>query len=137
MTNRLTGGAGNPACLTTITSRGMGEGWSDMVALAFKSTPDMKRDTSIAIGEYITGGRESGIRKYPFTTDLNVNPLKYTDSESFSESVHKMGEVWASILYECYWNLVDAHGFGKLREPEKKTGNTIFVSGLFYSVDFG
>src|SRR5690606_26959314 len=39
VSNRLTGGPANASALTTIQSRGMGEGWSDFFALMFTQEP--------------------------------------------------------------------------------------------------
>ena len=45
--------------------------------------------------------------------------------------VHAVGAVWASILYEVYWNLVDAHGFnGDWYNPDNGAGNTKFLQLL-------
>ena len=44
---------------------------------------------------------------------------------------HSGGEIWATIMYEVYWNFVDAYGFGKLREVKDGKGNTKFVRFYF------
>jgi extracellular elastinolytic metalloproteinase len=43
---------------------------------------------------------------------MKVNPSTYAFIKKFDYyGVHAKGEVWAVILYEVYWNLVDKHGF--------------------------
>ena len=47
-----------------------------------------------------------------YSTSLETNPHLY--SYIFRKSywtVHAKGEVWAAILYEVFWNLVDLLGF--------------------------
>ena len=130
LTNRLTGGAGNPNCLSQSISRGLGEGWSDTVALVFKMKLSSSRDQNHGIGQYVTGDEKKGIRPYPYTSDMTVNPLTYSMAAGITSSAHSLGVIWASILYEVYWNLVEKHGFGKLKEIERKTGNVIFLQLL-------
>ncbi|MEO5701884.1 MAG: M36 family metallopeptidase [Casimicrobiaceae bacterium] len=65
-----------------------------------------------------------GIRRYPYTRDLAKNPLTFrhiaTDATlpaspapsprapaSDNAEVHNTGEVWASMLWECYSNLLN------------------------------
>ena len=109
---RLTGGAQTSNCLSG--SQQAGEGWSDLCSLFF--TPDAAdtATTPRGIGTYVlfeppTG---AGIRPFPYTTDLAVNPLTYGELSAGTLSVpHGIGTVWASIVWEVYWNLVDKHGF--------------------------
>jgi len=65
-----------------------------------------------------------GIRRYPYSRDMTKNPLTFkhiTDgvalpaspapslrnSSSANSEVHNTGEVWASMLWECYSNLLN------------------------------
>jgi hypothetical protein len=41
---------------------------------------------------------------------MTVNPSTY-DTIKTAAVPHGVGYVWATMLWEVYWNLVDAHGF--------------------------
>ena len=121
ISNRLTGGPANVDCLDNAEEGG--EGWSDFVALVLTAKPGQTGTTSRPIGEYVnfTGG----IRPTPYTTDLSVNPSHY-DSIKTNGEVHFTGYVWASMLWEVYWNLVNNHGFNpNLYDPATSGGNNL------------
>jgi len=108
---RLTGGPSNVNCLSTGEAGGMGEGWGDFWATALRQRSTYKRDDSFFMADY---SNLAGIRKYPYTTLMNVNPETYAYiRRSGYEGVHAKGEVWAGILWETYWNFVDAMGFSE------------------------
>ncbi|KAJ3358562.1 Fungalysin/Thermolysin Extracellular metalloproteinase 5 [Allomyces javanicus] len=48
--------------------------------------------------------------EYPYSTDLAVKPSTYSflAADKYKEP-HKMGEVWASMLFEMYLNFVDVY----------------------------
>ncbi len=65
-----------------------------------------------------------GIRRYPYSRDMTRNPLTFkhitdgvplpaspvispTDQNSNNAQEHNTGEVWASMLWECYSNLLN------------------------------
>ncbi|KAI8903982.1 Fungalysin metallopeptidase-domain-containing protein, partial [Gorgonomyces haynaldii] len=111
ISNRLTGGARNGRCLTTTESGGMGEGWSDTIALFLERKATDKGTDARGLADWVTKDKTgSGIRRYKYTTDMDVNPLTF-ESYSLSVEVHNLGEIWATILNEVYWNLVAKHGF--------------------------
>lgn len=62
-------------------------------------------------------GNPRGIRKYPYSTSLDTNPLTYEDLDRMT-GVHDIGTVWASMLNEVMWNLVDKHGKNVGEAPE-------------------
>jgi hypothetical protein len=112
VTMRLTGGRSNSSCLDRAQSAGMGEGWSDWHALALLAEAGDEGDRAVPRAAYLffqppTGG---GIRNFPYSTDLGTNPLTYASIATLNQP-HGVGEVWASALWEMYWNLVEAHGF--------------------------
>jgi hypothetical protein len=131
--NRL---VGNGSGLNSQMSAGMGEGWSDVNAMMLTVRPDdtttpsnAQFDGVYAMATYATSGVPFngsanqgyyyGIRRYPYSTDLAINPLTYkhisngvalpvspppsfgADGASNAE-VHNTGEVWAVTLWECY-----------------------------------
>ena len=110
ISNRLTGGPANAGCL--FGGEQMGEGWSDFVALATTARATDDGAMARGIGNYVdglptTGG---GIRRFPYSTDMNVNPLTY--SWAPGETIpHGVGAVWCTILWDMYWALVDEYGF--------------------------
>ncbi|KAH9268628.1 hypothetical protein BASA83_009260 [Batrachochytrium salamandrivorans] len=121
LTTRLTGGAQTKKCMMKTESRGLGEGYSDMMALIFTAKPEDTRNTKKVIGEYIEGDPRGG-RRYPYTTDMRVNPLEYQDTVGEKNPYH-LGEIWATMLLEVYWNLVDAYGFSaNLHDATQKKG---------------
>ena len=127
LSNRLTGGRTNSDCLPSGQSGGMGEGWSDVLAVVFRQKPTDKRTDSFEMGTYATGG--VGIRNYPYSTRMTVNPslFSFINKRGY-EGVHAKGEVWAVILLESYWNLVDTHGFtADLSSASISHGNTLFL----------
>ncbi|KAJ1960481.1 hypothetical protein GGI12_003773 [Dipsacomyces acuminosporus] len=108
ISNRLTGGPSNTNCLNTLEAGGMGEGWSDTVANILRIKSGDTRSRNLLLGQYSYG---RGIRNYPYSTSKTTNPSTYAYlNKSNYREVHAVGEVWAEILYEVIWNLIDAHG---------------------------
>ncbi|KAH9268965.1 hypothetical protein BASA83_008967 [Batrachochytrium salamandrivorans] len=126
LSSRLTGGAQTKMCMSKIECGGLSEGYSDMMALIFTAKPEDTRNTKKVIAEYIKGDSQ-GLREYPYTTDLDVNPLKYQDAVGEKDS-YRLGEIWASLLLEVYWNFVEEYGFSaNLHDATQEKGNIIFL----------
>ncbi len=77
-----------------------------------------------------------GIRRYPYSTDMGKNPLTLkhiTDGVALpataprnpkgstqpNAEVHNMGEVMATMLWECYAGLLNAHPFATAQDRMK------------------
>jgi len=131
LSNRLIGNANG---LGNNQGRSMGEGWSDFVALLMTTRAEdatnlanVDWNGAFAAAAYSTGPSNNsaydGIRRYPYSSDLAKNPLTFKhvqngtalpampapafglDGASNSE-VHNTGEVWTSMLWECYTALL-------------------------------
>ncbi|KAJ1969850.1 hypothetical protein IWQ62_000348 [Dispira parvispora] len=110
VSTRLTGGPANSGCLGWGEAGGMGEGWGDFVATVLRMTPTTTNTAVFSMGSYANAG--AGIRKYNYSTNMTINPSTYKTMDSPGYwGVHAKGEVWAAMLYEVYWALVDKHGF--------------------------
>jgi uncharacterized repeat protein (TIGR01451 family) len=126
---RLTGGPSNSNCLPAMDQFGlfyteqMGEGWSDFLAMALTAKAGDVSTDARAMGNYVLGNPSTspGIRTYPYSTDMSVNPQTYNsiDLDLFTANSHRVGEVWAGMLWEMYWSLVDKYGF----DPDLYTGS--------------
>ena len=118
VSNRLTGGPHNVDCLYTFEQ--MGEGWSDLHTLFLTAAAGDTGPTPRGIGNYVLGQPDGGpgIRNYPYSTNMSINPLTYDDLRT-AFTPHDVGEIWASMVWEVYWNLVEAYGF----EPDFYHGN--------------
>ncbi len=111
VSNRLTGGPNNASCLANAEQ--MGEGWSDFIALAVTTRATDRGTSRRPIGTYVQRENTTtgnGIRIYPYTTDMALNPHSYDDITTNPE-VHDLGEVWATMLWDLYWKMVDTYGF--------------------------
>jgi hypothetical protein len=126
--------------ITDVQTAGMGEGWSDFVALSLlsKSTDDV--NANYPMGAYVeyfvtnTFARANyyyGIRRYPYAYNMSVNPLTYKDIDpgqyaghagvpknpSFSGTndtpaeAHEIGEVWCQMLWDCRAQMISRFGF--------------------------
>ncbi|KAI1333638.1 Fungalysin metallopeptidase-domain-containing protein [Xylariaceae sp. FL0016] len=115
LSNRLTGGPDNTGCLSNTEAGGMGEGWGDFMATAIRLKETDTRETDYSLGAWVYNNPD-GIRSYLYSTDLDVNPYMYTTVNTQNE-VHAIGEVWATMLYEVMWNLIDKHGLSVAQKP--------------------
>lgn len=116
LSNRLTGGPKNSGCLNVLESGGMGEGWSDFYATTIRLKPGDKRTTDYAMGAWVYGS-PAGLRPYVYSTNMTTNPHVYTDADGLTK-VHYIGTIWATMLYEVLWNLIDKHGKNDAGSPE-------------------
>jgi extracellular elastinolytic metalloproteinase len=125
VSNRLTGGSAQGNCLQRVESRGMGEGWSDIFAVYLERKPGEDRTLDVAIGDY-SFNNPIGIRRFIYSTNINTNPLLYSGIPATNNAVHAIGTIWATMLYEMYWNLVDKYGFSaNWYDATQQTGNII------------
>lgn len=127
ISTRLTGGPANSGCLGWGESGGMGEGWGDTFATILRLTKADKDDKVLGMGNYASNS--SGIRHYPYARDLKINPstYKYLDKPAYW-GVHAIGEVWAVILYEVAWELINKMGFTEdWYCADVNYGNTLFL----------
>jgi hypothetical protein len=132
LSNRLVGGG---VGISQLQTGGMGEGWSDFYGLALLSEPGDDLHACYAAGGYatwqffgLTTNYYSGIRRYPYSTDLSKNPLTLKDIDptkasphdgiprspiisNTADEVHNMGEVWCVTLWEVRANLIAKHGY--------------------------
>nr|AJD23141.1 metalloprotease Mep4 [Onygena corvina] len=122
VSNRLCGGPANSRCLSALESGGMGEGWSDFFATTIRLDAKDTRSTDYTMGEWASN-RVGGIRRYPYSTSLTTNPLMYVNADGLT-SVHAIGTIWATMLYELLWNLIDKYGKGNVNRvlPEMRRG---------------
>jgi PKD repeat protein len=111
ISNRLTGGPSNSGCLGNAEQ--MGEGWSDFYALITTMLPSDTRNTPRGIGNYSDGQsiNGNGIRNSIYSTDMSVNTYTYGFLPSTNGQVHYMGELWATMLWDLTWDLIDEYGF--------------------------
>lgn len=124
LSTRLTGGPRAEPALDGVVPGGLGEGWSDFVALALTSGPDDGPLTPRAIGEYAFF---TNIRRFPYSTSMSVNPLTYADIKT-NQEIHAVGEVWCSMLWDVYWDLAKAYGRADdIRSPFTAGGDNLAI----------
>lgn len=120
VSSRLTGGADN-WCLTNLEQ--MGEGWSDFFALLFTMKPGDINTDARGVSNYVAFQNfgVASTRPTAYSTDMLINPVTYETLQTYTntESPHRHGYVWASILWDMNWNLIEKYGF----DPNIKSGN--------------
>ncbi|KAH7030685.1 extracellular metallo proteinase 5 [Microdochium trichocladiopsis] len=110
LTNRLTGGPANGQCLDSYEADGMAEGWSDLFAAAVAIKPqDTPATAYYGFAGWPLGAANETARIALYSTDTGVNGLTYKAADN-RQKVHEIGTVWATMLYEVLWNLIDKHG---------------------------
>lgn len=111
ISNRLTGGPNNTGCLNNAEQ--MGEGWSDYVGLILTMEPGDGPADRRGIGTFVQGQDTdgNGIRQYPYSRDMTINPLTYADLPATGGQVHAVGTIWATMLWDLTWFLIDEHGW--------------------------
>ncbi len=110
ISNRQVGGPNNVSCLGN--AQQPGEGWSDWLGLAYTAESTHTAGLARGMGTYLFGQAANGpgIRPAPYSTNTSVNNYQYDDIGGLI-APHGVGFVWATILWEGYWELVSAHGF--------------------------
>lgn len=110
VSNRLTGGPANTSCLGN--NEQMGEGWSDFLGLVLTANASDTPTTLRGVGTWALNEPPDGpgIRDIPYTTDMGVNGWTY-DTIKTTSGPHPLGAVWAAMLWDVYWVLVQEHGF--------------------------
>lgn len=110
VSNRLTGGPSTVGCLGN--QEQMGEGWSDFLAVALTARASDDRE-SRGVGNYALyneSRNSQGIRPTAYSTNMSINPSTYDDVKTLAVP-HGVGYVWATMLWELHWNLIDEYGF--------------------------
>ncbi len=117
LSNRLTGGGSDPNCLWHAEQGG--EGWSDWLCLILTIEPGDSGADPRGIGTYVKNQEGGlGIRSYPYSTDMSINPLTYGDvANRFGP--HAIGEVWSQTIWDLTWKLIETEGF----DPDWFNGN--------------
>lgn len=110
ISTRLAGGPSVTSCLNN--DEQMGEGWSDYFGLMLttpwaSAQPADRRGVGNYLTRQNTGGQ--GIRPYPYSYDLTINKLKYSDLPNLSIP-HGVGAVWASMLWDMTWEIIAQEG---------------------------
>jgi hypothetical protein len=120
------GGAGSSQCA------GMSEGWGDFNSLMMMAREGDNRDGVFAEGYYALADGVTpdfayfGIRRYPYSRDHTRNDLSFrhisngvalpTNTPGFpgdgsnNSEVHNAGEIWATMMWEAFNVIADAHG---------------------------
>ncbi|MCY1042751.1 myxosortase-dependent M36 family metallopeptidase [Corallococcus sp. bb12-1] len=145
ISNRL---IGNAAGLVNNQGRAMGEGWGDFHAqiMQVRESDRTKPGNANFQGVYTnagytsSGGRNNGyyfgIRRIPYSTDFAKNSLTFKHIANWeplpaaqiagaatgasNSQVHNSGEVWATMLWEAYASLLNAHPFQEAQDRMKR-----------------
>jgi extracellular elastinolytic metalloproteinase len=110
ITSRLTGGGVFNNCM--FHRENPSEGWSDWWSIILTMKADDTGESPRTIATYLLnqGPEGTGVRTYPYSTDMSINPLTYEDL-SAQLGVHAIGAVWGQIIWEMTWALIDVYGF--------------------------
>src|SRR5680860_403148 len=84
----------------------MGEGWGDWYALNYLHENGL--DDRSALGAYVTGNEQRGIRNWSYDdTEANFGDMGY---DITGPGVHADGEIWAATLWDMRKALVERYG---------------------------
>ena len=110
LSNRLTGGPSQANCLGNAEQGG--EGWSDWLGLMMTIENGDHGTDGRGIGTYVKGQPVNGpgIRRYPYSTNMSINPQTYGSIAGNTE-VHAIGEIWCDAIWDMSWLLIDTYGF--------------------------
>ena len=96
-------------------ARAMGESFSDLTAveyLAEHGYAPSDDENPFAVGAYVTGSKQKGIRNY----GMNESPLNFSGVQGYDGSgmgsPHDDGEIWSAANYDIRQALVAKHGAG-------------------------
>ena len=152
ISNRLVGGPSDVGCLSNgftnqenpAASRPgeqMGEGWSDFYGLLLTQRDGTNGRQPRGVGTYLRFevADGPGIRKAPYSTDFAVNDYTYQDVISGAAHApaggrglsipHGVGFVWASMLWDMTWELIDALGFSEdIADASGGAGNQVALN---------
>lgn len=119
ISNRLIGGDGNTNCL--YNEEQMGEGWSDWFGLMITMEPGDQGGDKRGVGTYVSGEpvTGTGIRPAAYSTNFAINNYTYgrTNNAAVTQP-HGIGFIWATMLWDLNWALIDEYGF----DPNIKSG---------------
>ena len=94
--------AGPDSGLSSTQGRSMGESWADLTAIEYLNAYGYAGSTGedpFAVGAYVTGDLDSGIRNYNMSNSpLNFSNLGYDGSGTTSP--HADGEIWSATNYD-------------------------------------
>jgi len=130
MAQRLVGGPATVSCLNADESEAMAYGWGDWLALVVTASagdtgPDPRGLAPYLMGQPADG---AGVRLTPYSTNMAVDFATYDDIRGGTQQ--KAGWVWATMLWDLYWNLVDAHGFSSDLYADPSAGGNVLALHL-------
>ncbi len=108
LSNRLTGGPSSSGCLGNAEQ--MGEGWSDYLGLLLTMKTGDQSIEPRPFGDWFFNDPD-GIRPFPYSTEMTINPHTYASSFSGTSLPHGIGSVWCMMLWEMTWDLIAQNGF--------------------------
>ena len=122
---RLVGGPSTSGCLQS--DEEMGEGWSDFFALVVTQQETDQGGLPRGIATFLRGESrtDTGIRRYPYSTDMDINPQVHSHIR-YTTRPHDVGEIWASVLWDMYWRFIDIYGYDSSWE-DPTSGNAIAI----------
>ncbi len=119
ISNRMAGGPN--ANLSGSQAGAMGESWSDLDAVEYLNENGyvpVDGENPFAVGPYVTGDKQAGIRNY----GMNASPLNYSDvgydfacndsNCAAQTQVHADGEIWSATNYDVRQAFVARYGAG-------------------------
>ncbi|MGK0363936.1 MAG: putative repeat protein (TIGR01451 family) [Saprospiraceae bacterium] len=108
---RLTGGPSTSGCLSN--EEQAGEGWSDWFGNMMTIESGDQGTDSRGMGTWLFGEGPDGdgIRPFPYSTDMNINPMTYSSIGSGVSIPHGVGSVWCTMIWDMAWALIDIHGY--------------------------
>ena len=106
VSNRLTGGPNNTSCLNNQEQGG--EGWSDFLAYMMTMPTGTEPAAGRGIGTYSLNQPTNGpgIRTQKYSRNMGINNHTYDDIKTMAIP-HGVGEVWATMLWDLTYDLID------------------------------
>ncbi|HSK95154.1 MAG TPA: M36 family metallopeptidase, partial [Euzebyales bacterium] len=111
ISNRMV--AGPNERLLDLQANAMGESWSDLAAMEHLHEYDLVPvgdENPWAVGPYVTGDLQRGIRNY----GMNRSPLNYSNVgyDFVGPQVHADGEIWSAANFAIREAMIDRYGDG-------------------------
>lgn len=123
ISNKLIGGPTNSSCMNNFEQ--MGEGWSDWFSMMMQLKPGATATDNVYIGTYVVNEGNNvgpGLREFPYTTDMTVNPRTLNSSNNPDNSDtgyrYTVGETWATVMWDLTWAYINKYGY----DPNIYTG---------------